>query len=181
MQESTSSAPAEGVAAYIGIDWADQKHDVNLPRFDGHGNIFGPFLFGAAEKMSDALERVDQLPRVLILRLHLVTAMDATALNALESIIERFQHHGSTVVLSGLHRQPLDMLRKAGFIDVIGRENLCAHFDAALSRAKAILPAPDLSKGRADQIRPASIRISFLTDWPTTPLVLPTSHAASAT
>jgi len=106
--------------------------------------IFGPFLFGAAEKMSDALERVDQLPRVLILRLHLVTAMDATALNALESIIERFQQHGSTVVLSGLHRQPLEMLRKAGFIDVIGRENLCAHFDAALSRAKALLPAPDL-------------------------------------
>ena len=30
MQESTSSAPAEGVAAYIGIDWADQKHDVVL-------------------------------------------------------------------------------------------------------------------------------------------------------
>jgi SulP family sulfate permease len=101
--------------------------------------IFGPFLFGAAEKMSDALERVDQLPRVMILRLHLVTAMDATALNALESIIERFQHHGSTVILSGLHRQPLEMLRKAGFIDVIGRENLCAHFDAALGRAKALL------------------------------------------
>jgi SulP family sulfate permease len=101
--------------------------------------IFGPFLFGAAEKMSDALERVDQLPRVLILRLHLVTAMDATALNALESIIERFKHHGSTVILSGLQRQPLEMLRKAGFIDVIGRENLCAHFDAALNRAKALL------------------------------------------
>jgi len=30
MQESTSAAPAEGVAAYIGIDWADQKHDVIL-------------------------------------------------------------------------------------------------------------------------------------------------------
>src|SRR6266404_1714633 len=30
MQESTSPAPAEGVAAYIGIDWADQKHDVVL-------------------------------------------------------------------------------------------------------------------------------------------------------
>jgi len=105
--------------------------------------IFGPFLFGAAEKMSDALERVDQLPRVLILRMHLVTAMDATALNALESIIERFQHHGSTVILSGLHRQPLDMLRKAGFIEVIGRENLCAHFDAALSRAKALSEPSD--------------------------------------
>jgi transposase len=30
MQESCSSAPAEGVAAYVGIDWADQKHDVIL-------------------------------------------------------------------------------------------------------------------------------------------------------
>ena len=30
MQESTSAASAEGVAAYIGIDWADQKHAVAL-------------------------------------------------------------------------------------------------------------------------------------------------------
>lgn len=30
MQESSSPAPAEGVAAYVGIDWADQKHDVIL-------------------------------------------------------------------------------------------------------------------------------------------------------
>jgi len=101
--------------------------------------IFGPFLFGAAEKMEDALERIDQLPKVLILRLHLVSAMDATALNALESVIERLQHHGGTVILSGLHRQPLEMLRKAGFIDVIGRKNLCAHFDDSLKRARAIL------------------------------------------
>jgi len=30
MQESTSRAPAQGVAAYMGIDWADQKHDAIL-------------------------------------------------------------------------------------------------------------------------------------------------------
>jgi SulP family sulfate permease len=101
--------------------------------------IFGPFLFGAAEKMEDAIERVEELPIVLILRLHLVSAMDATALNALESVIERFQKHGGTVILSGLHRQPLDMLRKAGFVNVIGRRNLVAHFDDALARAKEIL------------------------------------------
>lgn len=101
--------------------------------------IFGPFLFGAAEKMQDAIECVEELPKVLILRLHLVPAMDLTALNSLESVIERFRHHGSTVILSGLHRQPLDMLRKAGFVEVIGRQNLVAHFDDALERAKAIL------------------------------------------
>ena len=68
-----------------------------------------------------------------------MTAMDATALNALESIIW-FQRYGSTVILSGLHRQLLEMLRKAGFIEVIGRDNLCGHFDAALIRARALLP-----------------------------------------
>jgi SulP family sulfate permease len=89
--------------------------------------------------MEDALERIERFPRVLILRMHLVSAMDATALNALESVIERAQHHGGTVILSGLHHQPLLMLRKAGFVEVIGRENLCAHFDDALTRAEHVL------------------------------------------
>lgn len=105
--------------------------------------IFGPFLFGAAEKMEDALERVEQLPRVLILRLHLVTAMDATALNVLESMTERLQKHGGSVILSGLHRQPLDMLRKAGFVELIGRPNLVAHFDDALARARTLMKEAD--------------------------------------
>jgi SulP family sulfate permease len=98
--------------------------------------IFGPFLFGAAEKMEDALASVDEWPKVLILRLHLVTAMDATGLNALESIVERMKHRKGTVILSGIHRQPFELLRKADFIDVIGRRNFCATFDDALLRAK---------------------------------------------
>jgi sulfate permease, SulP family len=101
--------------------------------------IFGPFLFGAAEKMEDAMQRIGALPRVLILRLHLVSAMDVTALNALESIVERMQHARGIVILSGVHRQPLDMLRKAGFVEVIGRKNFCATFDDALVRANRVL------------------------------------------
>ena len=101
--------------------------------------IFGPFFFGAAEKMEDALQRLDRLPRVLILRMQLVPAMDATALNALESVVERMQRAGGTVVLSGPHHQPLDMMTKAGFIERIGRKNIRAHFDQALARAVVVL------------------------------------------
>ena len=101
--------------------------------------IFGPFLFGAAEKMEDALNQVDEWPKVLILRLHLVTAMDATGLNALESIVDRLKHRGGTVILSGIHQQPLQMLMKAGFLDVIGRKNFCATFDDSLARANKCL------------------------------------------
>ena len=101
--------------------------------------IFGPFLFGAAEKMVDAMEGMNEMPKILILRLHLVSAMDATALNTLESVTERMQKKNGAVILSGLHRQPLDMLRRSGFIEVVGRKNLCAHFDDALARANEIL------------------------------------------
>jgi len=104
--------------------------------------IFGPFLFGAAEKMEDAISRTQGLPKVLILRLHLVSAMDATGMNALESVVERIRNHGGTVVISGIHQQPLQMLRKADFIETIGMENFCATFDDSLERAKQLIAAP---------------------------------------
>ncbi|MFZ0709718.1 MAG: sodium-independent anion transporter [Terrimicrobiaceae bacterium] len=89
--------------------------------------------------MEDAMQRIGTLPRVLILRLHLVSAMNATALNALESIVERMQHGRGVVILSGVHRQPLEMLRKAGFVEVVGHKNFCATFDNALLRANQVL------------------------------------------
>lgn len=101
--------------------------------------VFGPFLFGAAEKMQDAMEEVDELPRVLIMRLNLVPAMDATGLNVLESIVERMKARNGTVILSGIQRQPLEILRNAGFDSVIGLENFCPTFDDALKRASQCL------------------------------------------
>lgn len=100
--------------------------------------IFGPFLFGAAEKLEDALNRLNEWPKILILRLHLVTAMDATGLNVLESIVERLRAHQGVVLLSGIHLQPLQMIRKAGFLEVIGQENVLATFDEAIARAEQI-------------------------------------------
>jgi SulP family sulfate permease len=71
--------------------------------------------------------------------MQLVPAMDATALNALESVVERMHASGGMVILSGPHRQPLELLAKAGFIERIGRPNIRAHFDDALKRAREVL------------------------------------------
>lgn len=100
--------------------------------------IFGPFLFGAAEKMEDALSRIEEWPKVLVLRLNLVPAMDATGIHALKSVVERMQKRGSSVILSGMHEQPLQAVRKAGITKLIGMENICANFDEALARARLI-------------------------------------------
>lgn len=137
MAETTEIAP---VTARDELETPEQvAHGKDIPDGVVVFRIFGPFFFGAAEKMEDALQRVGGLPRVLILRMQLVPAMDATALNALESIVERMQAAGGTVILSGPHRQPLDMMKKAGFIDRLGRRNIRAHFDDALARAREVL------------------------------------------
>lgn len=139
MAETTEIAP---ITAHDELETPEQvAHGKDIPEGVVVFRIFGPFFFGAAEKMEDALQRVGGLPRVLILRMQLVPAMDATALNALESIVERMQARGGTVILSGPHRQPLDMMMKAGFVERLGRRNIRAHFDDALVRAREVLAA----------------------------------------
>jgi len=101
--------------------------------------IFGSFFFGAADKLESSLKRLKQEPDVLILRMRKVLAMDATGLNALEDLYERLRSHNKHLVLSGPHTQPLFMMDKAGFVDRLGRENICANIDASLARAREIL------------------------------------------
>lgn len=101
--------------------------------------IFGPFLFGAAEKMHDAMDRIGNTPKVLILQLHLVTAIDSTALQALQILVKRMQKSGGKVILCGIHHQPLDLLNRSGFIETIGRTNFCGSFEEAIGRANVLL------------------------------------------
>lgn len=104
--------------------------------------IFGAFLFGAVDKLETALRRTRQKPRVLILRMHSLLAIDATGLNALEEIYRKLHRHGGHLVISGLHAQPLFALERSGFVDRIGLQNLCADLDHALIRARQLLSLP---------------------------------------
>ncbi len=125
--------------------------------------VFGAFFFGAADKLETALKRARQEPDILILRMRKVLAMDATGLNALEDLYEKLHAKGKHLILSGPHTQPLFAMDRAGFLDRLGRENVCAHIDAALERAREILagrsskplpPAPSIAV--AESTRPAT-------------------------
>jgi SulP family sulfate permease len=101
--------------------------------------IFGAFFFGAADKLESALKRLKQEPDVLILRMRQMLAMDATGLNALEDLYERLRRKRKHPIRSAPHTQPLLVMENTGFLDRIGRENVCPHVDAALARAREIL------------------------------------------
>ncbi len=54
------------------------------------------------------------------------------------------------LILSAPHTHPLMVMEKAGFLDRLGRENVCPNLDASLARAREILAAPPAPGGRID-------------------------------
>ncbi|HWD18742.1 MAG TPA: SulP family inorganic anion transporter [Verrucomicrobiae bacterium] len=107
-------------------------------------SMMGAFFFGAADKLESVLKRQKQDPDVLILRLRRIMAMDATGLNALEDLHERLRRKGKHLLLSAPHTHPLLVMENAGFLDRLGRENVCENIGAALDRAREILHLPPL-------------------------------------
>jgi len=103
--------------------------------------VFGAFFFGAADKLETSLRRAGQLPDVLILRMRDVLALDATGLDALEDLLEKLRIKKKDLILCGPHSQPMIALVRAGFIDRLGMENVCADMDISLERARKILDA----------------------------------------
>jgi SulP family sulfate permease len=104
--------------------------------------VSGPFFFGAADKFKNAISAVEDKPRILILRLRHVLALDATAMQALESVFTRTRRERTTLILSGVHAQPLIVLERAGLLDKIGEDNVHANIDDALNRARTLLGLP---------------------------------------
>jgi len=108
--------------------------------------IEGPFFFGAADRFKSAMRVTEDAPRVLILRMRHVPAVDATGLRALEDMFEKSKHDGTTLILSGVHTQPRAALLKFGLLDRIGPKQVCDDIDEALARATALVEPSGTSR-----------------------------------
>ena len=102
-------------------------------------SVFGALMFGAAEKLENVLLHSHQEPKILILRMQKVLAMDSTALNTLEHLYQKLHQRGITLILSGPHTQPYVLMENSGFLDRLGRENITGDIDEALVRGRLIL------------------------------------------
>jgi sulfate permease, SulP family len=101
--------------------------------------IDGPFFFGAAETFKDTVGSVAKRPKVLIIRMRRVPAIDSTGLAALRDVVDRSRREGTLVILSDVHSQPVVALTNSGFYDELGEANVCGNLDDALNRARAYL------------------------------------------
>jgi SulP family sulfate permease len=104
--------------------------------------ISGPFFFGAAEQFKDTLGQVARNPKVLIIRMRDVPAIDSTGLHVLHELARRCKHDGTLLLLSDVHAQPMFALVRSEMLAELGQENLFGNLDDALDRARQHLGLP---------------------------------------
>jgi len=107
--------------------------------------VYGSLFFGAIERFKDAMNRVEKRPRVLIIRMRHVVAIDASGLQIMEELLAGSKRSGTNLLLSAVSAQPLEAMRQSGFLERLGEENTAKDIYEAIDRAKAILadlPAP---------------------------------------
>lgn len=108
--------------------------------------INGPFFFGAAKKFKDQMTIVEETPKVRIIRMRNVPAIDATGLQTLKDFYNDAKKKNINLILSGVHTQPLYAITQAGILDLFGEENIHGNIDDALDRAREILGLPKLGR-----------------------------------
>jgi len=99
-------------------------------------NVQGTFFFGAAHKLRETLDSLGKPPRVLVLNLSSVIAVDATGLHALDDLRHRCQKDGTRLMLVGLHTQPMFKMSDQHLLAGFGVENLMGSIEEALGAAE---------------------------------------------
>jgi sulfate permease, SulP family len=101
--------------------------------------VNGPLFFGVADRLKDTLRTLERPPRVFVLRMRRVPAIDASGLHALEEFYDKCRRQGTILLLSGVHAQPLVAFHRARFDERLDPDSMFGSLDDALDRAREII------------------------------------------
>lgn len=110
----------------------------SLPEHHRDVEIFeinGPFFFGVADVLHDTLNGIERNPRVFILRMLQVPAIDSTGIAALESFLVHCRRRRTRLYLCEVQDQPRRALERVGFLEELGSDKCPGTLDEALRLA----------------------------------------------
>lgn len=89
-------------------------------------HVEGELFFGAAELFRSQVQQACADPnlRIIILRLKNARHMDATSVMAMEDLVRALRADGRDLLISGVMKDIYRVLRDAGMVEVIGKDNL---------------------------------------------------------
>lgn len=103
--------------------------------------LFGSLFFGTVGKLEALLETRRERVRVLVLEMHQVINLDTSSLDSLQTLQKTLRDEGRHLVIAGLNEQPASLVRRSGFLEIIGEHNVTADLHSALIRARGLAAA----------------------------------------
>lgn len=120
-------------------------------------HVEGDLFFGAAELFRTQIQKTSLDPslKVIILRLKNARHLDATSVVALEEMVQYLRSHDRHVIISGAPKEVYRVLKNAGSVDVIGRDNIFVNHprNPNLSTRQALQRAQELLGTKEADIR----------------------------
>jgi SulP family sulfate permease len=144
---TATTTVSEVTSEYVDKGRSHSLQDKELPPYVAVFRIHGPFLFGSTDKINHILERVDDLPEIVILRLRNMTAIDGTGLLALEDLAHALMNEGKRMLVCGALEQPSLLIAGSDFAHVIGKESICRDVEQALQQAARLHAGTALAFG----------------------------------
>jgi SulP family sulfate permease len=135
---TATTTVSQVTAEYVREGYAHILQHKEIPPYVTIFRIHGPFLFGATDKIDEVIQRLPELPRILVLRLRNMTAIDPTGLQALESLADAVHASGRGLILCGAREQPARLMHQSEFEEHVGAGNICPSISDALERAKVL-------------------------------------------
>ena len=114
---------------------SDERHKA-IPENVSVYELSGPMFFAVTESINSICS--EELTKCVVLRMSGVNSLDVSALQALEALTEKCGREGVGIVLSHVNSQPMKVMEKSGFVNIVGRDNICTNIDKALEKAAEI-------------------------------------------
>ena len=100
-------------------------------------HLEGPIFFGFATTLQ-TMARTFPKVNVVIMRMKRVPYIDQTGLYSIEDAVLSMQEKGITVLITGIHGQPLDMLKNVDLIpDLVPEHHVFDEFSDCIERLEA--------------------------------------------
>ena len=99
--------------------------------------ICGPMFFAAADQLLGI--NSDHRTKAVVIRMRSVPAIDASALKCLHELAERARKKNIHLIFSHVNEQPMKVMKKDGFFELIGKENFHENIVDALDYAEALV------------------------------------------
>ena len=86
--------------------------------------LFGSLFFGAVGKIEALQQQLPAGTRAVVLEMHRLISIDTSGIDALQQLYRTLRRNGVALVLANVNEQPLDLIRRSGFADELGLDQI---------------------------------------------------------